>query len=37
MGDTINEYRTLVGKPEGGGYLGILRQRKENDINVGLK
>jgi hypothetical protein len=31
MGDTINECRTLVEKPEGGGYWGILRSRKEND------
>jgi hypothetical protein len=37
MGDTINEYRTLVENPEEDGYLGILRQRKENDINMGLK
>jgi hypothetical protein len=37
MGDTINKYRTLTEKPEGDGYLGILKQRKENDINVGLK
>jgi hypothetical protein len=34
---TINEYGTLVEKSEGFGYVGILRQRKENDINVGLK
>jgi len=33
----INEYRTLVEEPEGDGCMGILRQRKENDINVGLK
>jgi len=37
IGDAINEYRTLVEKPEGDGYLGILRQRKENDNKVGLK
>jgi hypothetical protein len=37
MGDMINAYRILVKKPEGDGYLWILRQRKENDINAGLK
>jgi hypothetical protein len=36
MGDKMNAYRTLVGKPEGKSPLGRTRRRRLDNIRMGL-